>query len=238
MESIVSITIIVPVYEEEYDVAPNIDALTNKLNKLGVKDYELLVFSSTKRYSTFPDYLTGNKRIQFFDHWGDTKLGSIFRRGIKIAKKEYVGLIPAYNQVSLDSLDDIFKALSNNDMVIAYIGNHKARPWHRAVASEVNTKLVNLLFGLRLRYYHLNFFRTALAKKMPFTTDSHAAMVEAAVWMAKSGAILTQVPFTMIPHDFKSKSHAFDPDNIWIILKTYARLFWQIMILRKRINLS
>lgn len=234
-----SISIIVPVYEDSDNaVIIYIGALVNRLTELGIKEYELLIFLSVKRYLTFPDYLTNNERIIFIDHRGEIGLGSIFRKGIQRAGKEYVGLIPPYNQVNLESLKSILAALKNHDMVVAYIKNPKARPRHRIAASAVNTMAVNLLLGLKLKYYHLSFYRTSLAKKVSITSDSHAAMVEAAVWMAKSEANLIQVPFALIPHNFKSKSHAFDINNIRLIFKTYARLFWQIRVLGKRINLN
>ncbi|GEM_PF-6284450 len=236
MSEPVSISIIVPVYEDNDDnVIINIDALVNQLTEWGFREYELLVFLSIKRYLTFPDYLTNNEKIIFVDHRGEIGLGSIFRKGIQRASKEYVGLIPPYNQVNLESLKDISAALKGSDMVVAYIENPKARSWHRIVASAVNTMIVNLLFGLKLKYYHLSFFRTSLAKKASINSNSHAAMVEATVWLAKSGASVIQLPFIMFPHNFKSKSHAFRIANIVEIFKTYATLFWQIRILRRRI---
>ena len=236
-----SVSVIVPVYEEESAITSNVVVLISKLEDLKFKrilsDYELLVFLSHERYRALSSYLTGNENIMFFERGKINKIGSIFSRGIRLASSEYVGLLSPYNQVGLDVLEDILKALSNHDMVVAYIGNYFARPWHRIIASIANTILVNLLFNLNLKYYHLNFYRTVAVKKVKFTTDSHAAMIEAAVWMAKSGANVAQVPFEMVPHNFKSKSRAFEINNIADILKTYARLFRQIMILRKRIDL-
>ncbi len=238
----VSFSLIVPVYEEEYNVAPNIEALAAKLQALTslgvIKDYEILVFQSAERYLNFPQCLIANKNIKFIDHGGYTELGGIFRRGIKLAEKETVGLITPYNQVNLCSLDKILPALSDYDMVVAYIGNLKTRPWYRELFSALNTMLLNLAFGLKLKYYHLNFYRTALAKKVRITTDSHSAMVEVAVWVAKSWTKIHQVPFVMIPHNFASKSRIFRMKNIMSIFKTNFRLFWKIRILGKRINLN
>ena len=235
----VSVSIIVPVYEDnDNSVIVNIGALVHKLNELGIEEYELIVFSSIKRYLTFPDYLISNKKIIFVGLRRKLGVGSIFRKGIQIADKEYVGLIPPYNQVSLESLKGILAALKDRDIVVSYIKNPKVRSWHRIIASAVNTLIVNWLFGLKLKYYHLSFYRTSLVKKVGITGDSHAAMIEAAVWMVKSGANIAQVPFIMIPHKFKSKSRAFGIGNITNIFKTYLLLFCQVMILRKRINLN
>lgn len=237
MSDTVSVSIIVPVYEEEYNIVPNIDDIISKLGQFGVKEFELLIFASTQRLSALPDYLTADKKILLFDHEGCNEIGGIFARGIKLASEEYVGLITPYNQFSLEGLGTVFEALRKNDMVATYIKNPKARPWHRTLASVVNTLLVNLLFGLRIKYYHECFYRSRLVKKVRFTTASHAAMVEAAIWIAKSGASIAHVPFVMIPHNFKSKSRAFRFKNIIEIFKTYIQLFWQIRVLGKRIDL-
>lgn len=240
----ISVSIIVPIYEEDRGVLLNINNLISRLKNLSdkkiLKDYEVLIFLSRRERLRFKRRrnIRSNRRIRLVNHNGDAELGSIFSRGVGLARKEFIGLIPPYNQVALESLDDIFKALSFCDMVVTYIGNHSARPWYRAVISLINTGLVNLLFGLSLNYYHLNFYRSALVKKVRFTTDSHAAMVEAAVWLAKSGVSLTQVPFVMIPHNFKSKSRVFRISNFFHIFATYVRLFWRVRVLRERINIQ
>lgn len=239
----VSFSLVVPVYNEGHNIVSNIVNMTFKLRDLIysniINDYEIVVlWGLSNSLPLLNDLQRLNLRNVLIYECEYPELGSMFKRGISLAKKEYVGLISPYNQVDLDSLGNILDALSNHDIVVAYIGNFKTRPWYREVASGVNTKIVNCLFGLKLRYYHLNFYRTALVKKVPFTTDNHAAMVEAAVWTAKSGVSLAQVPFTMIPHNFKSKSRAFRTKNVVGIFKTYAWLFWRVMILRKRINLN
>lgn len=237
----ISFSLIVPVYEEEdQSVEINIRGLLWNLdNLIKDKDYELLIICSQKRQrdlDAFPR--PASEKIRFIDHEGNTELGYMFRRGVQLAAKEYVGLITPYNQVDLESFGPILKSLKNHHLVLAYIGNPYARPWHRILASAINTFLVNLSFGLKLKYYHLGFYRTALVKKVPFTTESHAAMVEAAVWLAKSGVSLGQVPFTMIRHSFKSKSRAFRIGNLFDVFRTYARLFWRIQVLKERLSLD
>lgn len=242
----ISFSLVVPVYDGEnegYDIFASINAMNAKLSGLlsagAIKDYELVVIMSFRRL--FADsHLQLDKRIRFVYQKEREKveLGNMFKMGIWLAKKECVGLITPYNQVDLGILDNIVEALKNHDMVVAYISNHFSRPWYRIAASQANTILVNLLFGLKLKYYHLNFYRTDLVKRVEITTDSHAAMIEAAVWLAKSNISIAQIPFTMIPHNFKSKSRAFRIKNIYNIFMTYFRLFWRIRILKKRIDLS
>lgn len=241
MEKPASFSLVVPVYNEDCNIAHNIVKMDLKLRNMVcsgiINDYEIIVLWGIKKNMSILNDLLKLRDLIIYEH-KRLELGSMFRQGIALAEKEYVGLITPFNQVDLNSLKDILKALKSHDMVVAFIGNHSARPWYRVIASEINTKLVNGLFGLNLKYYHLNFYRTDLIKKVKFTTYSHAAMTEAAVWLAKSGASIAQVPFVMIPHNFKSKSRVFRLKNIIDIFKTYGRLFWRIRILGERISLA
>lgn len=242
MKRPISFSLIVPVYAEAPNIVSNIENINLKLrDMIGagiVSDYEVMVLWGIHNRPLLKALQDLKLRNSIVYEGQYPELGVMFKLGISFARKEYVGLITPFNQINLDSLKDILTALNSHEMVVAFIGNRSARPWYRIVASEFNVMLVNWLFGLRLKYYHLNFYQTALVRKVPFTTDSHAAMVEAGVWMANSGANLIQVPFTMIPHNFKSKSRAFRIVNIIEVFKAYMKLFWRIRILRKRINLS
>lgn len=244
MDKSISFSLIMPVYSECDNLVSNILNMTAKLHDMThdgylINGYEIIVLWGIKSQSLLLNSLRrlNLKNVIIYESQCP-ELGIMFKRGISLAQKECVGLITPFNQVDLCSLENILKALNSHDMVVAYIGNLKTRPWYREFASRVNIELINWLFGLKLKYYHFNFYRTALVRSVPFTTDSHAAMVEAAVWVAKSGVSLAQVPFVMIPHNFKSKSRAFRPGNIISVCKTYVRLFWNVMILSKRIDLS
>jgi hypothetical protein len=237
IEGKMSVSIIVPTYDDEYDIVPSLSEIFDRMlylvaRKL-INDFELIVFLRDKDFSKLSSFMVGKKEINWICRGDDRELGSMFARGIRLARMSHIGLITPYRQVDLEIFQKVVEAFksNDNDIVVTYIGNNFARPWYRGVASLSNTLFVNLLFGLKLKYYHLNFYRTSLVKKMSFTTKSHAAMVEAAVWTAKSGAKTAQIPFTMIFHNFKSKSRAFRIKNLVEIFKTYIMLFWRIRIL-------
>lgn len=242
MEKPISFSLIVPVYSECHNLVSNVVNMVFKLRdmvSLGIiSDYEVAVLWGIRNTPLLNDLRRLKLKNTVIYENQYPELGVMFKAGISLARKEYVGLVTPFNQVDLNSLKYILESLNIHDMVVAFIGNRSARPWYRVVFSELNTRIINLLLGLRLRYYHLNFYRTNLVRRVPFTTDSHAAMVEAGVWIAKSGASLAQVPFVMVPHNFKSKSRAFRINNIINVLKTYTRLFLQIRILGKRISLK
>ena len=164
-------------------------------------------------------------------------LGFNFSRGIELATKTYCGLSPCHGLIDPKSFDYILVALDKADVIVAYIANPKLRSISRRFISRVNVVILNLIFAMNLRYYHLNFYRTDILKKIPTSTRSYALMVELLIYAIKSGATFIQVPF-FHKKRLVGKSKALRLKNVLNILKTYIRLFWQIMIFRRRINLN
>ena len=234
-----SISLIMPAYNEEKTIEFSVNSAREKLHQHDF-DYEIFIFddASSDKTGEIADCLAlEDQRIKVFHNARNMNLGFNFARGIDIASKEYTGLLPCHGQTAIESFDNILPALEKADVVMTYHSNPEVRPLTRRVISEINVILVNLIFGLRLKYYHMNFYRTEILKKIPTSTESYALMVELLVYAVKSGASYIEVPIFLKKREF-GKSKALRPKNIINILKTYTRLFWQIMILRKRIDLS
>lgn len=234
-----SISLIMPAYNEEATIEFSVRSVIEKLKEYGF-DYEILIFNDASNDKTgkIADHLAlEDQRIKVFHNARNMNLGFNFARGINMASKEYTGLLPCHGQTAIESFDNLLPALLKADVVMTYPSNPEVRPLTRRVISEINVILVNLIFGLWMKYYHLNFYRTEILKKIPTSTESYALMVELLVHAVKSGASYIEVPIFLRKREF-GKSKALRPKNIINILKTYVRLFWQIMILRKRISLN
>lgn len=236
-----SLSLILPVYANDSNVIKVIGDASKKFDKLGLQNYEFLVFLNPESASLTEQILSelskDNDRIRVFSRFDYNKIGIIFAAGIKNSRKDYVGIWSAYNQADVDSFDLILPAIEASDLVISYIKNPRARQWYRMAFSKLNVFFLNLLFGLNLKYYHLCFFRTEFAQKVEIKSEFHSAMSEAIIWLAKSGAKCTEVPFIMIPHCFPSKSRALDFRNIINNISHHFYLFVAIRLLGKKIEL-
>src|SRR3989344_3167723 len=234
-----SISLIMPAYNEEDTIEFSVRSAIEKLGEHSFA-YEIFIFddASTDRTGEIADRLAlEDTNIKVFHNSKNMNLGFNFARGIELASKSYAGLLPCHGLADPESFDSVFQTFDKADVVITYIANPEIRPLPRRIISWINVTLLNLIFGLRLKYYHLNFYRTDILKKIPTSTQSYALMVELLICAVKSGASYIQVPFVLKKRKF-GKSKAMRPKNIFNILKTYARLFWQIRILRRTICLK
>lgn len=234
-----SISLIVPAYNEELTLESSIRSAQKKLQEHNF-DYEILIFDdcSYDETSQIADKLASeDPKIQVFHNSKNMNLGFNFSRGIELATKTYCGLLPCHGLIDPRSFDSILTALDKADVIVAYIANPNLRSISRRFISHVNVVLLNLIFAMDLKYYHLNFYRTDILKKIPTSTKSYALMVELLIYAIKSGAVFLQVPF-FHKKRLVGKSKALRLKNILNILKTYIRLFWKIRVLRKRIDLN
>ncbi len=235
-----SISFIMSAYNEERGIGAAVKTVVAKLENYKF-DYEIFIFNdgSTDRTGEIAEELAAeNSRIKVFHNSENMNLGFNFLRGIKLVSKMFVGLLPCHNLIASESYDNILRAFEKyqKDIIVAYIDNPQVRPLSRRFVSRFNTVLLNLLFGFGLRYYHLNFYRAALLKRLPKSTNSsYALMVELLVYALASGASYVEVPFFRLERGI-GKSKALRFKNISDILKTYAHLFWQVRVLKKKVE--
>ena len=234
-----SISLIMPAFNEEATIEFSVRSAIEKLEEHSF-DYEIFIFNdaSIDKTGTIAEALACKyPKIIVFHNQRNMNLGYNLAQGIKLASKPYAGLLPCHGLTDPESFNSIFQALDKADVVITYIANSDIRPMVRRVISRINVVLLNLIFGLQLKYYHLNFYRTDILKKIPTSTQSYALMVELLVYAVKSGATFIQVPF-FLKKRVSGRSKAMRSKNIINIFKTYSRLFWRIRVLRERIDLG
>lgn len=234
-----SISLIMPAYNEEEAIEFTVRSVKEKLKQHGF-DYEILIFNDASNDQTgeiAKKLSAEDLKIKVFHNLKNMNLGYNFARGIDMASKTFVGLWPCHGLVTSKSLDYILSAMCKTDVVVGYIKNPEIRPRSRRIISKINVIILNLLFGFKLPYYHLNFYRTDQLKKVPTSTVSYALMVELLVYLVASGADYIETPF-FLRERLTGKSKALRFKNIINILKTYACLFWRIRILREKIDLG
>lgn len=237
------ISIIIPAYNEEKNLAGAVDGLYSALkNRRMNGQCEILIFNdySSDRTGEIADRLArDNPRIRVFHNEKNMGLGYNFKEGVKAAKGKYVTWIPGDNENLPDSFVETLSHVGEADIIIPFTANQEVRPFGRRFISKIYTTANNLLFGLNLKYYNgLSVYRKDfLDKLLSQMTHSFAFSAEILVNLLKSGATYIEVPIKIKPR-MSGKSSAFRVKNIFNTIKTILKLFYKINIKRNRLKIK
>jgi len=230
-----TISVIIPALNEENNITSTIE---NVLLAIGDKfsDYEIIVFndcSSDKTGDIIEELAATNKKIKVINNKNTMGFGYNYRKGVELSSYEYISMIPGDNEISPDSIKDIYSAIGKADIVVPYTVNYWIRPLLRQWISRLFTKTLNLLFNLRLNYYNGPVIhKREIIKSICITTNSFAFQVEALVKLIKSDHSFIQVGMFLKEKKY-GKSKAFRIKNIIGVLKTVIILFLDIYLFKK-----
>ena len=122
--------------------------------------------------------------------------GYAFSRGVREAAKSYVTGFPGDNDASSDSLRRMISEIKDEDLLLSYMANTGARPLWRRFVSRAFVIFLNLLFGLRLRYYNgLIVIRRQVIQSVPIKSVGLATIAELIVRVLKKGHSYREVAF-------------------------------------------
>lgn len=236
-----SVSVVIPAYNEEKNLAQTVKFLVDRLNENGISDFEVLIFddNSTDNTGKIADELSEkHPQIRVIHNPRNMNLGYNITKGFQLASKEYCGFIPGDNETEPETLDNVFQNLGRADIVIPYIKNPEARPWGRRILSKTYVMIINIAFSLNMKYYNgMCYFKTEMVKKVPVSTYGFAYMTEILVKLLKSGASFIEVPMINRVRE-RGATKAFRIKNIVSVFKTFLTLFYEIQILRMRIKLE
>lgn len=230
MKKNASVTVIVPCFNEEGNIQETMREIENALNGL-VSDYEVLIFNdcSTDRTKDVVDAIAKtNPRVKVTHNLTNRGLGFNYRKGVELASKEYVIMVPGDNEVSGESIRTICEQIGKADIVIPYIENYTVRPLHRQGFSRAFTLLVNAITGFRIHYYNGPVLhRTTNLRSIELRTNGFAYQAEILVQLLRKKSSYIQVPMQLRPRSYGS-SRAFDRKNILSVARTLLAILLRV----------
>lgn len=230
-----TISVIVPALNEEKNISLAVEAICNAIDEK-FKDYEIIIFDDCSKDRTgniAEELATKNKKIKVIHNEKTMGFGYNYRKGVELSTYEYISMIPGDNEISSDSIKDMYSAIGKADMVVPYTVNYWVRPLPRQCLSYLFTKTLNFLFNLKLNYYNGPVIhKREIIKSISFSTNSFAFQVEALVKLIKSGHSFIQVGMYLVERRY-GKSKAFRLKNIIGVLKTVVTLFLDVYLFKK-----
>ena len=155
-------------------------------------------------------------------------VGYGFRMGIRLAAKKYVMLLPGPDSMLMESIEYFMTKIGDADIVMAYTANKEARPLSRRIVSYLATIALNLLFGLRLKYFFgMQAYETGLVRKVKVTTNSFGILPEIIIQLVKCGHSWKEMPLYARDYSHDSTT-AFRIKNMAGVIVVTIRLFFNI----------
>lgn len=237
------ISIIVPAYNEEKNLAGAVEGLYAALKNKGMAEQcEIIIFNdcSLDKTGEIADMLANKiSIIRVFHNKKNMGLGYNFKEGVRAAKGEYITWLPGDNENLPDSFVKMLSYAGRADIIISFTANQEERPFNRRIISQIYTMANNLLFGLNLKYYNgLSVYkRDFLNILLPKMTHSFAFSAEILINLLKSGATYIEVPIK-IKTRTSGRSSAFKIKNVFNTIKTIAKLFYKMNIKKERLKIK
>ncbi len=226
-----SISVIIPAFNEEGNLENAVKDVVSAAEAAEVENYEILIFndfSADKTGEVADGLAKENQHIKVIHNPKNMGLGYNYRKGIELAKNEYVIMVPGDNEVEGKSIGNLFAQVGKADIVISYTANPEIRPKTRQIISRSFVGLMNFLFGLKLRYYNgISLIRKDLLQKVEMTTFGFAYMAEILTKLIKAGHSFVEVPMYIRLRAY-GKVSVFRLKSIIGVLRAIFSLFLRV----------
>ncbi|MBW2173496.1 MAG: glycosyltransferase family 2 protein [Deltaproteobacteria bacterium] len=226
----ISLSVFFPCYNEELNIEGLILEAIRVLDR-SVQEYEILVINdgSTDKTGLIADRLSEkHEHVRVIHHSRNRGYGAALISGFGNSINEWVFFTDGDRQFLISEIELLLNHIDYHDLIIGF---RKARrdPWHRILYGHTWTRVVQLLFGLKVRDINCAFKLVKRTIMDGITLHSSGAVINAELMIrAKlSGAYIKQVGVSHRPRMFGKQTGG----NPKVILKALREL----MELRKEL---
>lgn len=221
-----SVSVVIPAFREEENIEAAIENAVAAVSSV-VADYEIIVVDdgSPDKTGEFARIKAeANPNIRVAVNASNQGFGYSFARGVKMTTKDFVTVFPGDNDMAAQSLKDLVLARGQADIVISYMKKTDRRSYLRRFLSWMFVGLMNIIFGLKLKYYNGAFIcRRDLLQSIPIKSTGLAALAECIIRLLRAGRSYKTIYFEHIgrKHD---RSKALNFKSIKAVITTIVVL--------------
>lgn len=230
-----TVTIFIPAFNEERHLAEAVAGARQALDRVRPHDREIIILdaNSTDRTGAIADEIAaGDAQVRVIHRREWAGLGANYLEGVRQARMDYFVMFPGDNENSWESMAECLELAGTADIIIPYTLNAEVRAWHRRVISSAFVNLLNLLFGLRLRYYNGNtVYKTAMLRGLQIRSQDFAYNAEILIRLLRTGHSYLEHGIRIRP---TGKTAIFSLRNVLGVVRTVAGLFWDVNIKNRR----
>jgi glycosyltransferase involved in cell wall biosynthesis len=227
-----SLSIVVPAFNE----AENIEAtIVNIMEASGSLpgDFEIIVVNdcSTDQTRQISEQLSAKYRaLKVINNPSNLGFGGSYKRGLEEAMMANTIMIPGDDAYPRPSLCAIFEKVGTSKILMTYTTNTEVRPIGRRIISQMFVTGMNLIFGLRLKYYNgVTVLPTVTAQKMN-PSDGFSYASENLVRLIKLHQYSYQQIPAIITERKAGQTKAFSSKNILSVVRGVIQLWLDVYV--------
>lgn len=230
--SAASLTLIIPALDEEENLSATV-AMAVKAMAPRFVDYELIIVDDGSRDRTgeiAAALALRDGHIRVVSHDRNLGFGFSVRQGLALATKEFVGWLPSDWNLSLsqEDVDRLLEAAGEADFVLFHLTSD-SRPVLKRLISRGFILAMNLLFGLRAKYYNgANFYRSEVIQGLRI--DGNGYDMLCAILIRLLRARCSYVEVGIANRDSRGHSKAFRFKTFAQVVRTVSALFWEVRV--------
>ena len=144
--------------------------------------------------------------------------------------KDFVGVYTSDNDMSWESFRDLLINIERADIISPYTSNTKDRPILRRFFSASFTWVMNILFGLNMKYFNGPFIaKRDVLKNLNIRSTGLTVLAECKVKLMRQGCTCVEIPFIHVRRQ-NGKSSALRFKSIYAAFAAIWHLFQDVYL--------
>jgi len=206
MAKIDSLSVFLPVYNEERDIAKTILSVRDTLSEVATQ-WELIIVDDGSKDKTrdIIEGLTKNDpRIKIINHNSNRGYGASLRSGFYSAKYSWIAFMDSDGQFDFSEITNFIEKQNETgaDLVIGYYKERKVS-FFKKITSKIWEFLVFILFGLKVKDIDCGFklISKKVIEKIPQLESERGAFIssELLIKAKKAGFRIVEIPVAHYP---------------------------------------
>lgn len=222
-----NISIIIPAHNEAGHIRETLDAIAGWLPAV-IRDFEILVVddgSDDETRSIVADYVQRNGRVRLIVSASNEGKGAALRKGISLARNEWLLLVDADNQVEIGELGKMLPCTAACDAVIGRRSIRK-EGLHRRILSRVFNSTANRLLGLDVSDINCPFklIRREVVREMDLVSAGYLIDAELLFEMRKKNVAYAEM-------EVSSSSRKYGRSKVTV--RRLLQTLWELRKIRR-----
>ncbi len=223
-----SISIVVPVFNEEENAEPLVRSIAHAVRPLGLP-FELVIVDdgSSDDTGAIADRLADEEAaVDVIHHDTNRGLGGVYRTGLHRARGRFVGFFPADGQFAPSALEVFWPLAEQHDLILGYLPDRRYSLLGGAL-SRIERMLHWLLFGSTPRFQGVFLLRRALLDAYPLRSSGRGwgIIMEMILRTQRGGFRITSVPTRLRPR-MAGRSKVQNLGTVWSNLLQVLQVRW------------